>query len=307
MRRTKLLQNFAFCVQISIEIMICALDRGMTQPCFDDVGIDSGLQQMNGCGMPEAMSGKMFGRDTGAFFSSGLEVPFHDCAYPEAGKRKSPLIDEEKIIAAVFGFAPVLFGIELQEMHGRRPQRSHPLFSAFAKNCNETVVEVEPRESGISGLGSSGAGIVEENQKSQVADSVWDIDPGLSEQSFEFLAVQGFNSLLEDPLSGDGGDAFGLALDAWVVQRDVFEERLNSGQTLVTGLGTVTAPCFGIFQMLKEIQDGFRVKIRHAQSAKRTASRLQIRYEQFERVTVALDGIGAEFPLLSQIGLEEQL
>ena len=64
--------------------MICALDGGMTQPGFDDVGIDARLEQVDRGRVAHAVGRKALLGDARADARGEPEVALHDGADAEA-------------------------------------------------------------------------------------------------------------------------------------------------------------------------------------------------------------------------------
>lgn len=62
--------------------------------------------------------------------------------------------------------------IKLKQVDGGGPQGRHSDFFALAENGDGSVREVKPGGASVRGLLGSGAGVVEESEDGQVAESV---------------------------------------------------------------------------------------------------------------------------------------
>ena len=104
---------------------------------------------------------------------------------------------------------------------------------------------------------------------------------------------------------GDREDALGDRERGGVADRGVGHERADRGEADVAGAGAV-APL--VFEVLEEVEHERGVQVLERQRAGAFAGALLGEAEeQLERVTVALDGAGADASLLDQAPQEEVL
>jgi len=304
-RRPELLQNSALVLQIRLKIGFRGFDRGMPQPSLNDMRVPARLQKMYGCRVPEAVRGKAFGRDGGTTLGRQAQIFLDDGAYSEPREGTAALVDEEMVGGGFGGLAPVMVFIELQEASGGRPQRRDSLLVALADDGDDSILQIEPANSGTGDLLGSGAGVIEESKDGQVPYSVGSSGRWLSQKGLQFLSVKGLRRPLGNALHGDGQNASGVDFEIRVVEREIFEKGLDGGQPLIARFRRVVPAVCGIFQILKEAKDGFGVQVLDAQRPGARILETEISDQELEGVAVASDGVEAYAFLPTQVGVEE--
>lgn len=301
-----MLVNPAHVSEAGVGVVVERFDGRMAHDSFDDVDIDLGFEQMTDKRVAHVMRGKAFAGDAGAVPGGEAEIFLDHGAHAEPSKGETSLVDEEAIGSGGFGLAAMMDPIELEKFDGRRPQRIDPLFVALAGNCDGPVGEVEPGDPGVGGLAGARASVVEENENGQVTDAVAGRSLGLGKEGLELLVGQRLAVPLGHALGWNGQDALGVGTHAGLVQREIFEERLDSGKALVASTRRTAPPPVRVFQMLKESKDCFGVDVLKAKGAVWMPG-ADKGDEKLEGITVAVDRVDAHAPLPTQIDVEESV
>ena len=278
----------------------------MATEVFDGIEPGSGFEKMRGGGMAHIMSGEAFGLNAGAAFCSEAEIFFDDGAYAKACEAKSPLVDEESVGGRLFGQTTMLALVELEEFNGHGPQGIDPFLAAFAKYLDRAIGGIERGDLNISDLLGPGGGVIEEHEDGEIADTVGGRRCGLGEQSLQLPAAKVLRLFTDGPLAGDGKNDFSVSFKFRGVDGKISEEGMNGVQSQIPSEGRVAAPV-RIFEIFEKREDGFGVEIPDAQMAAVRMAGSEIEEQKFERIAVTSDGIGAQAPLITQVGLEEPL
>lgn len=130
---------------------------------------------------------------------------------------------------------------------------------------------------------------------------------GLSQQGLQLLAAQMFHRFVGGPFSGYGKDGFAMFFEAWAMDGEILEERMDGGEAMVSGTCRVSSPAIGFLQVLEKSEDGLGVE---ASDRQRLAARMlgfYIADEELEGIAVAFDGVGTKCAVLAEVYLKEVL
>jgi hypothetical protein len=303
----KFVEDLALVRQVHVEIWVSGFDRSMTQPRFDDVWIDPRFQQVDRCGMAQAVRREGLGDQARTDLSGSLQMPFDQRADAKSIKSPPALVDEEIVVVPRARLAPVMLGIELQKADGRGPKRGDSFFPAFAQNFDGPVREVKPGHSRLGHLGGSGTRVVEEDQDGEISDAVRSMGSGLLQKGLQLLAVQKRHDFGRCSFGWEPSDLAGRALINRVTRRHPAKEGLQRSQTLIPGVGRIATTAGRILQVFKERFDGFDGDILHARDMVWPVLGAQEQKQKLKGIAVTADGMEADTPLFLKIGVEKFL
>jgi hypothetical protein len=292
-------------LQIGMAIdVLGGLDRSMTQPSLYDVRIDIRFAEVDGGRMAHVVSGQTLLGQGETPLGCKAEIFLDDRPYAESRKRTCPLIDEEMIDGRRRPPSMVT-PVEFEEPDDRRPQGRKPFLSAFADDSDGPIGKIEPIDPCISGLLSPGAGVIEENKNTEVPYPVGRRSRRLFKESPEFLRAERLHQPLRHTFTRDRQDASGMDLETRMMEGEILEERLDSGQALISSPWRIVPAIFPVFQMLKKAEDGFGIEVFDAEPGPTGTLHAGVADQELEGVTVAADRVDAQSLLPSQIGLKK--
>ena len=172
--------------QIRIQVTAGGTQIRVAEPGLDDVDIHPCFQEVHGGGVAQAVGREGFGLEAIAFRFCAFEVFGDEAVDTETGESLAALVDEEEVVAWRDGRSAVFVAIRFEDFAGGGPQRDIAIFVAFAGEGDELVGELEPREPGIGDFLGARAGIVEEGEDGQIAESFGFAGIDLGEEDFKF-------------------------------------------------------------------------------------------------------------------------
>lgn len=278
----------------------------MTKPSFDDIELDAGFQKVHGQGMAQTMSRELFGSQAFASRSGQTEIFFDDAPYAEPCKTISPLADEKEVLSRQSGLPPIGLQIGLDRFDSGHPQGEGAILVALARNGDHFFGEIEPANPGVGHFLAPSAGIVEIKQESSVSEPVRGAGIDAGKENLQLLVREVIPLDFSGFFHGNRRNFAGLAFEAWPLPGCILEEGFNGGQSVIACRSGISAALRRILQIFKEIEDERDVDIRQTEMRRALFSASEFQQE-LEAVSIALDSVRADLPLLQQVGAEESL
>ena len=156
----------------------------MPQPGANGVDVHASPEQVCGCGVPDGVGADPFCRQRGHLDLDFVGVPLDEGVDAEACDGMPAAIEEDT------GCRGAVHNERFEFLNGTRPQRTLPLFTAFAANFHSTTHHIQFADEQLGGFLGASSGVVEKQQQRVVATALSSLPVGSAEECIHLRLVQ---------------------------------------------------------------------------------------------------------------------
>src|SRR5712691_8866422 len=236
-------QGLGFHLQIDFCVDVGRVERNMPEPDANGVDVHAGAEQVCGRGMSNGVGADPFCSQRGHLDLDFVGVPLDESVDAEACDGMPATIEEDT------GCRGAVHDESFEFLNGTRPQRTLPLFAAFAANFHSTTRHIQFADEQLCGFLGASSGVVEKQQQCMVATALSGLTVGSAEERIHLRLVQRGDDCMAGLFKRDGTDLTTPDNVLRTALSDEASQSMNRRQALVaSGNRTLT----GLFQIGQE-------------------------------------------------------